>query len=222
MRWTRAVLRRRHATCGRQRRVVLSPRRWGQVRGDDPLATETRKPGLRGERAISRKPLRREGRSCRLPCTVLWAFSFQPTRPAGAASARSSLRPPALLEGHGLPPSLSRASAGQAHHPGEISRGTAEACLNPFVIPGRRLSVEPGIHTPSWWLWIPGSLVSLAPRNDEKWLFDIHIRRQPHHGLPSAATNAAAFAIASALAAWLPGTSWRFSPGSSKSCVAPG
>ena len=62
-------------------------------------ATEARKPGLRGERAISRKPLRREGRSCRLPCTVLWAFSFQPTRPAGAASARSSLRPPALPRG---------------------------------------------------------------------------------------------------------------------------
>ena len=39
---------------------------------------------------------------------------------------------------------------------------------------------------------------------------------------PKPATNAAALAIASAFAASLPGTSWRFSPGSSKSCVAPG
>ena len=37
-----------------------------------------------------------------------------------------------------------------------------------------------------------------------------------------APTNAAARDIASALAAWLPGMACRFSPGSSKSCVAPG
>jgi len=69
---------------------------------ETPESKERRRltsPVLRGERAISRKPLRREGRSCRLPCTVLWALSFQPTRPAGAASARSSLRPPALPRG---------------------------------------------------------------------------------------------------------------------------
>jgi hypothetical protein len=42
---------------GRQSRVVLMPRRWHQVGGIIPLATEARKPGLRGERGISRKPL---------------------------------------------------------------------------------------------------------------------------------------------------------------------
>jgi hypothetical protein len=47
------------------------------------------------------------------------------------------------------------------------------------VIPGRRESGEPGIHTHRQWLWIPGSLAEpvigpaegrtrwLGPRNDE-------------------------------------------------------
>src|SRR5579872_5392341 len=39
--------------CGRQRRVVLAPRRWGQVALR--AATVARKPGHRGEHAISRK-----------------------------------------------------------------------------------------------------------------------------------------------------------------------
>ena len=34
------------------------------------------------------------------------------------------------------------------------------------VIPGRRVSAEPGIHTPQRGLWIPGSRTSFAPRND--------------------------------------------------------
>jgi hypothetical protein len=28
------------------------------------------------------------------------------------------------------------------------------------------LGRRPGIHNPQSWLWIPGSLTSLAPRND--------------------------------------------------------
>src|ERR1700694_1991949 len=45
-------------------RVVLTPRRWRQVRGKQNFSrmTVARKPGHRGERGISRKPLRREGR----------------------------------------------------------------------------------------------------------------------------------------------------------------
>src|ERR1700730_15125761 len=36
-------------TCGRQNRVVLTPRRWRQVGGDDPQATVAKEPGHRGE-----------------------------------------------------------------------------------------------------------------------------------------------------------------------------
>jgi hypothetical protein len=43
--------------------VVLTPRRWRQVGGDDPQATVAKEPGRRGEHEISRKPLRREGRT---------------------------------------------------------------------------------------------------------------------------------------------------------------
>ncbi len=82
-----------------------------------PGAMAANKPGAPERARSSRKPLRREGRSCRLPCTVLWAFFFQPTRPAGAASARSSLRPPASSEGR------------VRHHPGEPRRGTAKSRL---------------------------------------------------------------------------------------------
>jgi hypothetical protein len=56
-----------HATSdaagGRRRRVVLISRRWDQPLGlKSPGGTVAIKPGHRGERAISRKPLRREGR----------------------------------------------------------------------------------------------------------------------------------------------------------------
>src|SRR3954463_10712400 len=34
------------------------------------------------------------------------------------------------------------------------------------VIPGCASWRRPGIHNPRSWLWIPGSLASLAPRND--------------------------------------------------------
>jgi hypothetical protein len=67
-------------------RVVVVPRRWDQVRGDaisalrpkrrDQRATEANKPGLRREREVSRKPLRRECRMFRLTCTDLWASSL--------------------------------------------------------------------------------------------------------------------------------------------------
>ena len=43
------------AACGRQSRVVLTPRRWRQACGSIPQATVARKPGHRGERGISRK-----------------------------------------------------------------------------------------------------------------------------------------------------------------------
>jgi hypothetical protein len=58
MRWTRAALLTRARACGRQSRVVLTPRRWRQVRGGIRETTETKEPELRGEHEISRKPLR--------------------------------------------------------------------------------------------------------------------------------------------------------------------
>src|ERR1700760_2536816 len=48
---------------GRSSCVVVIPRRWDQVGGDHPSAMEANKPGLRRERKVSRKPLRRECRS---------------------------------------------------------------------------------------------------------------------------------------------------------------
>src|SRR5690242_12280629 len=101
-------------------------------------------PVLRGERGAAVKPLRRECRSCRLTCTDLWALSFQPTRPAGAVSARHSLRP-LLLEGHRIA------------KPGANSRrGKERSCL--FVIASKaKQSIDPLVA-----LWIASSLALLA------------------------------------------------------------
>src|SRR6267378_8096896 len=38
--------------------------------------------------------------------------------------------------------------------------------LPAFVIPGRREAASPESILPKLWLWIPGSLASLGPRND--------------------------------------------------------
>src|ERR1700738_4985238 len=49
MRWTQAVLKTRAPACGRRRRVVLTPRRWCQVRERQlSRATVARKPGSPG------------------------------------------------------------------------------------------------------------------------------------------------------------------------------
>ena len=47
------------AGSGRRSRVVLTPRRWRQVCGDDPQATVTKEPDHRGEHEISRKTIAR-------------------------------------------------------------------------------------------------------------------------------------------------------------------
>jgi hypothetical protein len=51
----------RHSS-GRQRRVVLTPRRWRQVGGSNSAGDGGKKADRRGEHGISRKPLRRECR----------------------------------------------------------------------------------------------------------------------------------------------------------------
>jgi hypothetical protein len=81
---------------GRRSRVVLTPRRWRSSRRENfPPAMVARKPGHQGEREVSRKPPRREGRtaSAEPVCScALFLHNFA-RETAGAARARSSLRP---------------------------------------------------------------------------------------------------------------------------------
>ena len=94
MRWT-LWRRRRTNRGGRQNRVVLAPRRWRQVCGKTSQATVANKPGHRGERGISRKPLRRESRIAPLNLYARVRFLCQLAHEtAGAARTRLSLRPP--------------------------------------------------------------------------------------------------------------------------------
>ena len=77
MRWTRWRRMTSAARCGRRSRVVLTPRRWCQVL-EKQVSRETvaKKPGHRGERVISRKPLRREGRIASAEPVCSCAFSL--------------------------------------------------------------------------------------------------------------------------------------------------
>ena len=65
--------------------MVLTPRRWCQVRGKQNFSwmTVARKPGHRGERGVSRKPLRREGRdaSAEPVCSCAFFCACLHTRP---------------------------------------------------------------------------------------------------------------------------------------------
>jgi hypothetical protein len=65
----------------------------------------------------------------------------------------------------GIPCALSFSRVGDIQNSGASYRENADGRLK-AVIPGRRASVEPGIHNHQLGVWIPGSLVSLAPRND--------------------------------------------------------
>src|ERR1700730_10715111 len=71
--------------CGRQNRVVLTPRRWRQVRGvasaqpgldkTYPLTTVAKEPGHRGEHDISRKTIAC-GNAGRFRCTRCYSCAF--------------------------------------------------------------------------------------------------------------------------------------------------
>ena len=82
----------------RSSRVVLSPRRWGQVAQTIAQRRRLTSPVLRGERGAAVKPLRRECWSDFgvpvLTCVRLFCFA---RKAVGAACTRHSLRP--LLEG---------------------------------------------------------------------------------------------------------------------------
>jgi hypothetical protein len=78
---------------GRRSRVVLTPRRWRQAFEKFSEVTVAKEPGHRGEREVSRKPSRREGRCCSGSPVVLPPCFFICTGPMGATGTRLSLRP---------------------------------------------------------------------------------------------------------------------------------
>jgi hypothetical protein len=96
--------------------------------------------------------------------TTSCAFYFA-HETAGAARIRHSLRPPFVLGEQFL------------HHSGASRGENAEVwfkalgCLtmesttihSGTVIPGCAIWRRPGIHNPELWLWIPGSMLRIAP-----------------------------------------------------------
>src|SRR5215472_17639218 len=88
--------------CVRSSRVVLSPRRWGQVAQRDLRQRRwLTSPRHRGERGAAAKTIVQgmPDRSGQPVVTMLVWFSSFPREAAGAASARHSLRP-LFSEGH--------------------------------------------------------------------------------------------------------------------------
>ena len=155
--------------CGRQSRVVLAPDAGVKFAGITPQATVANKPDHRGERGISRKPLRRgcPGASAEPVC------SCAPLLPLRMR--------PRVQRAPGIPCAL-WFMEGQADgkNSGELRRGNANSHLTTGVIPGREAKRrEPGIHPTAIIAaqWIPGSRCARpgmttekatgAPRNDE-------------------------------------------------------
>jgi hypothetical protein len=77
-----------------------------------------RKPVHRGERAISRNPLRREGRmlSAEPVCSCAFFYCSFAHETAGAARIRLSLRPLVLLEGENERKARAHCAAGTRTH----------------------------------------------------------------------------------------------------------
>jgi hypothetical protein len=124
---------RRSAPSGWQKRVVLIARCRDQVCriGDVGLrarhagirqATVAKKPGRRGEHAISRKPLRRECRHVRRTCDDLRACFFPFARKAAGAFRHPVLPAPSFQEGLAIQQKPGRVRAAR-------SRSAAFSCL---------------------------------------------------------------------------------------------
>ena len=121
---------------GRRSCVVLAPRCWRQVRGKQnlPLMMVARKPGHQGERGVSCKPLRREGRiaSAEPVCSCAFFCAFLHTRPR-------------VQRAPGLPCALCSSSAGETDAaPGRIAPrqcGIASVCC--FLVIARSQRVRP-------------------------------------------------------------------------------
>jgi hypothetical protein len=93
MRWTQDAPKTKALSRGRRRRVVLTSRCW--VKSAIRSAGDGgKKAGHRGERVISRKPLRREGRNVSVYlCDYARVFFISAREAAGALGTRFSLRP---------------------------------------------------------------------------------------------------------------------------------
>jgi hypothetical protein len=84
---------------GRQRRVVLSPRCWGQAGGDVRQRRRQSKPGLRGEPAISRKPIA-QGMPDRFGVPVVTnSYAFYPCIRGRGCAERPAFPVPSVFGG---------------------------------------------------------------------------------------------------------------------------
>jgi hypothetical protein len=96
MRWTQVALKTRALSCGRRSRVVLTPRRWCQVRGirsagdGGQNARSTGESTIYAVKTIAWGMPGDSGVTCMLVCAF---YTILHTRPRGASGARHSLRP---------------------------------------------------------------------------------------------------------------------------------
>jgi hypothetical protein len=118
MRWTQMVLLTRAPSCGRQSRVVLTPRRRRQVSGGNSADDGDKKADHRGARRKPLKPLRAgmPGYSGATVVTTLVCFLHFAREAAGALGTRHSPRP--LFQGESF-----------MHNSGASRRGNAELYL---------------------------------------------------------------------------------------------
>src|SRR6202050_4508597 len=96
MRWTQGALKTRALSFGRRRRVVLTPRRWCQVRERKLSRVTVAKKPEHGESTVYAVKTIAWGMpgDCGVTCMLVCAFySILHTRPRGASVARHSLRP---------------------------------------------------------------------------------------------------------------------------------
>jgi hypothetical protein len=109
MRWTRAALLTRAASCGRRSRVVLTPRRWrsslrsgvsaltGLTRCAGDGDKKARSPGRARKKPL--KPLRREGRVSRRTCGDYSCAFYLCTRGCGCGGHPAFPAPSVFFEG---------------------------------------------------------------------------------------------------------------------------
>jgi hypothetical protein len=129
---------------GRERSAWRAMRaRTAKARGPDAPTLASSSPGIRqamvanrpghqGERAISRKPLRRECRCFGFACSDYACVLLLIAHKAAGAAKHPILPAPSVLRGRFAGPTRAR-----------MRCGTAEACLDSSVIPGRRSAASP-------------------------------------------------------------------------------
>jgi len=127
MRWTRAVLLTRAPTCGRRSRVVLTPRRWRQVRGgirgrrwqESPVTGESTKETVKTIARGMPDDFRCDrGDYARVLCFLLHARLRRIVRPAFPAPSQGKRT---------------------MHNSGESRRGNARSCLQATTLFDNRI-----------------------------------------------------------------------------------